>query len=239
MRGAPAALQRRGACSAVNQQPEKYRCSFSEDLSEEKPMKMKKRVTAVLTAAVLAVMSCLPVQAGAVIRKPYPRSASASVHYKGTTTYYNQRWQKWKKMKSSFLYSCKGKLDTRYYRPLIYLCDAWLANNGENLPVHLGKSKSTSVSKAVQASLGVRNPNIDLATSVSKSYSKTISSSYSTDYTFIMKNYSRYRRYKPAFFGNIYKYCVLKKNRFLKRTSAMFSYAYNESKGLDLRLAWK
>ena len=46
-------------------------------------------------------------------------------------------------------------------------------------------------------------------------------------------------RNKPAYFGNIYKYCVLKSNRLLKRTSALFSYTYKESDGLDLRLAWK
>ncbi|MBP3878287.1 MAG: hypothetical protein J6E44_10055 [Lachnospiraceae bacterium] len=200
---------------------------------------MTKRTVSVLTAVMMLIMSAFPVGAGAIIRKPYARSANASVHYKGSTTYYNTNSQTWKKMKSSFLYSCKGKLDTKYYRPVIYLCDAWLSNNGQNLGVHLGRSKSISVSKAVQSSLGIRNPNVDLATSVSRSYSKTISTSYSTDYTFVMKNYSRRHRYKPAYFGNIYKYCVLKSNRLLKRTSALFSYTYKESDGLDLRLAWK
>ena len=198
---------------------------------------------AFLTAAVLslflAVCMAVSAQAGAVIKKPTYQSKNASVHYSGSTTYYNIGLQKWKKIKSGLIYTYKAKKDTRYYRPLYYLTSSWLSNNGQNLTIHLGTTRSKSVSSVVQSTLGVSKPNVSLATSVSTSYSSTVSSSYTTDYTFVMKNYSKLYYYRPSFFGYILRFAVAKSNRLTKRTYIIYSYTFDNSAGLYLKLAYR
>ena len=137
----------------------------------------------------------------------------------------------------SLLYVYKAKKNAKYYKPLYYLTGSWLANNKNNITVHLGESRSKSVSSIVSANLGVSSPNVSLATSISRNYSSTVSSSYTTDYTFVMKNYSTVYYYRPALFGNILKYGVVRRHRFLKRASIMYSYTFDREAGLYLKLA--
>ena len=201
--------------------------------------KVLKRFSVFLLSAVMAVGPGISADASAVIKKPPKRSNSAAEYYTGTTTYYSIDRQRWQKLPGSLLYSYKAKKDTRYYRPLYYLTSSWLSNNKMNLTVHLTKSRSRSVSKVVQSTLGVSRPNTSLATSVSSSYSSTVSSSYTTDYTFVMKNYSTVYYYRPAFFGYLYKYAVAKTNRLKKRTGIVYSYTFDNDSGLYLKLAYK
>ena len=199
------------------------------------------RILRSLTVAILSVSLSLGSSgtafSGAVIKKPAKKSRNAAEYYTGTNYYYSANNQSWKRMKGSLLYTYKGKLDTRYYRPLYYLTGSWLSNNRQNLTVHLGQTRSRSVSSVVQSTLGISAPNVSLATSISRNYSSTISSSYSTDYTFVMKNYSRNYYYRPAFFGYILKYGVIKSSRFRKWAKAMYSYTFDSHAGLYLKLA--
>ena len=199
---------------------------------------MLKQITSILLSASVFLGSSNAAFADAVIRKPAARSKNAAEFYTGITTYFNPDTLKWIKISSrSPLYTYKGKKNTQYYRPLCYLTSSWLSNNKQNLTVHLTQSRSKSVSSVVQSTLGVSAPNVSLATSMSNSYSSTVSSSYTTDYTFVMKNYSTAYYYRPAFFGYLLKYGIIKTNRLTKRSSVMYSYTFDNGKGLYLKLA--
>ena len=173
----------------------------------------------------------------AYISKPPAKSRNAAEYYKGSNTFYGTDSQQWIKLKSSLLYTYQAKKNARYYRPMFYLTSSWLSNNRQNITVHLGKTHSKSVSKVVSSTLGVSSPNTSLASSISSSYSKTISHSYTTDYTFVMKNYSTVYYYRPALFGYILKYGIVKRHKLFKRASVIYSYTFDSDAGLYLKLA--
>ena len=201
--------------------------------------KITKTFTAVLLTCSLMTGSAISSCGSAYISKPAKRSKTAAEYYTGRTTYYNPDTQKWIKIKTEIFYTYKAKKDARYYRPLYYLTSSWLSNNKQNLTVHLGQNRSKSVSKVVQSTLGVSAPNTSLATSISSNYSSTVSTSYTTDYTFVMKNYSSLYYYRPALFGNIMKYGVIKSHRFTNRATVLYSYTFDSGSGLYLKLARK
>ena len=196
-----------------------------------------RKLCAIILSAVLCAGSLVPAQAEAVVKKPPRRSKNAAEYYTGRTLYYSTDSQKWIKLKGSLFYTYRAKRNTRYYRPLYYLTASWLPNYRKNLTIHLGQTRSKSVSSVVQSTLGVSSPNVSLATGISRNYSSTVSSSYTTDYTFVMKNYSTLYYYRPAFFGFLLKYGVVRRHRFLKKASIIYSYTFNSSAGLYLKLA--
>ena len=119
-----------------------------------------------------------------------------------------------------------------------------MANNGKNIEVDLGVSYSESVQEVVSNQLGVETTvkKVKLATSVSSSYSKTVSCSYTyaTKYTFDMSLYSKKYRYRPAAFGNIIEFFTVRENRITGNDKYIGnSYTFDNKKGFDLRLAWK
>ncbi len=199
---------------------------------------LSRRICAFFLSSAIFLGNAVPAfSATAYISKPARKSRNAAEYYTGTTTYYSTDGQKWINVKKSLLYVYKAKKNAKYYKPLYYLTGSWLANNKNNITVHLGESRSKSVSSIVSANLGVSSPNVSLATSISRNYSSTVSSSYTTDYTFVMKNYSTVYYYRPALFGNILKYGVVRRHRFLKRASIMYSYTFDREAGLYLKLA--
>lgn len=200
---------------------------------------LKQICTIFLSSSIILGSAAPALCADAYIRKPAKKSANAAEYYQGNVTYYSTDSQKWINVKSTLFYIYKGKKNTRYYKPLYYLTASWMSNNRQNITVHLGQSKSKSVSKIIQSSLGISSPNTSLATSISSNYSSTVSTSYTTDYTFVMKNYSTLYYYRPAFFGNILKYGIIKTNRFTRRSSVMYSYTFDRESGLYLKLARK
>lgn len=197
-----------------------------------------KRFCALFLSAAVLAGSCIPASgASAYISKPPKKSRNAAEYYTGSDTYYSTDSQRWIKLKKTLFYVYRAKKNAKFYRPLYYLTGSWLPNNRENITVHLGQTRSKSVSSIVSSTLGVSSPNVSLATSVSRNYSSTVSSSYSTDYTFIMKNYSTLYYYRPAFFGNILKYAIVRSHRFLKRSQIKYSYTFDREAGLYLKLA--
>lgn len=198
---------------------------------------MKRFCAFLLSAAVFSTAAAPVPGASAYISKPPKKSRNAAEYYTGSDTYYSTDSQKWIKIKTSLFYIYRAKKNAKYYRPLYYLTGSWLSNNKRDITVHLGQSRSKSVSSIVSSTLGVSSPNVSLATSVSRNYSSTVSSSYSTDYTFVMKNYSTLYYYRPAFFGNILKYAIVRSHRFLKRSQIKYSYTFDRGAGLYLKLA--
>ena len=181
-----------------------------------------KRLCVVILSSSMLISTAAPALcAMAYISKPPAKSRNAAEYYKGSNTFYGTDSQQWIKLKSSLLYTYQAKKNARYYRPMFYLTSSWLSNNRQNITVHLGKTHSKSVSKVVSSTLGVSSPNTSLASSISSSYSSTISHSYSTDYTFVMKNYSTLYYYRPALFGYIMKYGIVKRHKLLKRASVI------------------
>lgn len=207
-----------------------------------KSRKMWKSLVAALLTIVM-IAPCVQNIGAAVITVPKPQDPNAAVYYKGNTTYYNPDYQSWVSLSGSLLYSYKAKKDMKHYMPVFYISDLWVSNNGRDLPVTIGKSYSESVTKVVSANLGVTvsSKNVELATSVSGSYSKTATygNSYSITYTFDMSNYSKNGQYRPAAFGDIYRYSIIKKNRITGNSSCFGGYTFDNSRGCDLRLAFK
>ena len=188
---------------------------------------MKRFCAFLLSAAVFSAAAAPVSGASAYISKPPKKSRNAAEYYTGSDTYYSTDSQKWIKIKTSLFYIYRAKKNAKYYRPLYYLTGSWLSNNKRDITVHLGQSRSKSVSSIVSSTLGVSSPNVSLATSVS------------TDYTFVMKNYSTLYYYRPAFFGNILKYAIVRSHRFLKRSQIKYSYTFDRGAGLYLKLARK
>lgn len=208
---------------------------------------MKKKTTKMaLSLAILAIITIFytNLSIAATITKPRKEDPNASIHVRGITTYYNWDNQAWKKMDGSLLYSYKGKKITKYYKPIFYLTNLWLANNGKNIVVDLGASYSKSVQEVVsqQLNIGTTKANVELATSVSSSYSKTVSYSYaySTKYTFDMSLYSKKYSYRPAAYGNILEFYTVRKNRITGNDKYIGNtYTFDNKEGFDLKLAWK
>lgn len=208
---------------------------------------MRKRVIYIFMIVFMLVMvSDCKVEAGTTITKPKRRDPNASVYYTGRVTYYNSSTQKWKKSSgnSSALYKWVYKKDAKYYKPIFYLSTLWVANNGRDIEVTIGKSYNRSVTSTVSGEIGVSTTSakVKYATKVSKSYSTTCSysSSYSTKYTFDMSLYSKKWKYRPAAMGNIMAYYFIKTNSLTKKmTNIGDCYTFDSKSGCDLRLAAK
>lgn len=206
---------------------------------------MKKTIKATLLLFSLVMMFSANVSAGTTISKPKKSDPNASIDRRGITTYYNSNLQKWKDINGPKpLYKYQAKKDIKYYKPIFYLSSIWVPNNKKNIEVVIGTSYEESVTHVVSAEIGVSTTKekVNLATKVSSSYSSTCkySSSYSTKYTFVMKNYSTKYKYRPAAFGDIYAYWVKRTHRITGKVVHLGDcYTFNSKKGCDLRMAVK
>lgn len=207
-------------------------------------MKKMKKGMSVLAVVVIMISLIKSDVYASSITVPEPEDPNAAIHRVGIVTYYNYNLQPWKKMDGGVLYSYRGKKTARYYKPIYYLSNFWMANNGNDIEVTLTSSKEKSVTSIVSSTLGVETTSskVKLATSVSSSYSETAkySTSYATKYVFNMKKYSDKHTYRPAAFGRIMEYSTLRKNRITQEEHIYGNtYTFNKKYGFDLRLAWR
>lgn len=208
---------------------------------------MKKRVfIKFLFVFILVLINTFEVKAGTTISKPKKADPNASIYYKGKVTYYNNSIQNWKKSSASSnaLYKYQYKKDMKYYKPIFYLSTLWVANNGRDIEVTIGKSYSRSVTDTVSGEIGVSTTKekVKYATKISKSYSTTCSysCSYSTKYIFDMSLYSKKKKYRPAAMGNIMAYYFKKTNNLTNKVSYIGDcYTFNSSSGCDLKMLYK
>ena len=198
----------------------------------------------VLSLCMILTLTCNAVNVSAAeIIRPVRNDPNAAVYHKGVTTYYNPDNQKWQSMTGSMLYSYKAKKDIKYYKPIFFI-GAWVDNNGKDLTVEIGSGYSKSVEKAVSGTLGItaEKKMVELATSISGSYSSTVS--YSNDFSMIhifdLKKFPKNYKYKPALFGEILQFFTVKTNRVTKKESFHgYAYTFNDSNDLELKLAFK